>query len=205
MALQQTITNEKGATTTYHRIVKANLDFNAKTASLIVFSYATESLRQVEKDDLISASAYNDAVKKLDELIANPTEENEQERIRLTKQINSSTPPLGTASLHLTETEYSLPLNEDFSIKDAYKWLKDNIYTDAVDVQTVTLTVEQMPTHNHAQYVGSQYGSWGVRRDYAGDGNCASYPQGTTGSTGGSAPHDNLPPYKTTYFWQRTA
>lgn len=134
MALQQTITNEKGATTTYHRIVKANLDFNAKTASLIVFSYATESLRQVEKDDLISASAYNDAVKKLDELIANPTEENEQERIRLTKQINSSTPPLGTASLHLTETEYSLPLNEDFSIKDAYKWLKDNIYTDAVDV-----------------------------------------------------------------------
>lgn len=120
MALQQTITNEKGATTTYHRIVKANLDFNAKTASLIVFSYATESLRQVEKDDLISASAYNDAVKKLDELIANPTEENEQERIRLTKQINSSTPPLGTASLHLTETEYSLPLNEDFSIKDAY-------------------------------------------------------------------------------------
>lgn len=134
MALQQTITNEKGATTTYHRIVKADLDFNAKTASLIVFSYATESLRQVEKDDLISASAYNDAVKKLDELIANPTEENEQERIRLTKQINSSTPPLGTASLHLTETEYSLPLNEDFSIKDAYKWLKDNIYTDAVDV-----------------------------------------------------------------------
>ena len=134
MALQQTITNEKGATTTYHRIVKANLYFNAKTASLIVFSYATESLRQVEKDDLISASAYNDAVKKLDELIANPTEENEQERIRLTKQINSSTPPLGTASLHLTETEYSLPLNEDFSIKDAYKWLKDNIYTDAVDV-----------------------------------------------------------------------
>ncbi len=134
MALQQTITNEKGATTTYHRIVKANLDFNAKTASLIVFSYATESLRQVEKDGLISASAYNDAVKKLDELIANPTEENEQERIRLTKQINSSTPPLGTASLHLTETEYSLPLNEDFSIKDAYKWLKDNIYTDAVDV-----------------------------------------------------------------------
>ncbi len=71
--------------------------------------------------------------------------------------------------------------------------------------KTVTLTVEQMPTHNHAQYVGSQYGSWGVRRDYAGDGNCASYPQGTTGSTGGSAPHDNLPPYKTTYFWQRTA
>ena len=134
MALQQTITNEKGATTTYHRIVKANLDFNAKTASLIVFSYATESLRQVEKDGLISASAYNDAVKKLDELIANPTEENEQERIRLTKQINSSTPPLGTASLHLTETEYSLPLNEDFSIKDAYKWLKDIIYTDAVDV-----------------------------------------------------------------------
>lgn len=134
MALQQTITNEKGATTTYHRIVKADLDFNAKTASLIVFSYATESLRQVEKDGLISASAYNDAVKKLDELIANPTEENEQERIRLTKQINSSTPPLGTASLHLTETEYSLPLNEDFSIKDAYKWLKDNIYTDAVDV-----------------------------------------------------------------------
>lgn len=203
MALQQTITNEKGATTTYHRIVKANLDFNAKTASLIVFSYATESLRQVEKDDLISASAYNDAVKKLDELIANPTEENEQERIRLTKQINSSTPPLETASLHLTETEYSLPLNEDFSIKDAYKWLKDNIYTDAVDVQTVTLTVEQMPKHTH-----SLWAVWanvdGSQKMNTGSTLWQNY-QNETGSSGGSQPHTNLQPYVTCYMWRRTA
>lgn len=203
MALQQTITNEKGATTTYHRIVKANLDFNAKTASLIVFSYATESLRQVEKDGLISASAYNDAVKKLDELIANPTEENEQERIRLTKQINSSTPPLETASLHLTETEYSLPLNEDFSIKDAYKWLKDNIYTDAVDVQTVTLTVEQMPKHTH-----SLWAVWanvdGSQKMNTGSTLWQNY-QNETGSSGGSQPHTNLQPYVTCYMWRRTA
>lgn len=134
MALQQPITNEKGATTTYHRIVKANLDFTTKEAVLTIFSYVAESLRQAEKDDLAKMAEYNEAVTRLDKLVANPTEENEQERVELSEQINSLIPATEVASLHLNEVEYKLPLDESFSIQNAYSWLKENVFTDATDV-----------------------------------------------------------------------
>ncbi len=135
MALQQSITNEKGATTTYHRIVKAKLDFTTKEATLTVFSYATESLRQAEKEDSSKLVDRDKLVERLDELVSNPTEENEQERIELSDKLNSLAPTAESASLHLLETEYILPLlNGDFSIKDAYKWLKENVFIEAMDV-----------------------------------------------------------------------
>lgn len=134
MALQQSITNEKGATTTYHRIVKANLDFATKEATLTIFSYVAESLRQAEKNDLAKMVEYNKSVAHLDELVSDPTEENEQERIKLSEQINSLNPVTEIASLHLNESEYKLPLDESFSIQNAYSWLKENVFTDAADV-----------------------------------------------------------------------
>lgn len=134
MALQQSVTNEKGATTTYHRIVKANLDFATREATLTVFSYVAESLRQAEKNDLTRMIEYNESVARLDELVANPTEENEQERIELSEQINSLVPTTEVANLHLNEAEYKLPLDESFSIQGAYSWLKENVFTDATDV-----------------------------------------------------------------------
>lgn len=134
MALQQSITNEKGATTTYHRIAKANLDFATKEATLTIFSYVTESLRQAEKDDLAKMTEYNKSVAHLDELVADQTEENEQERIELSKQINSSVSVTEIASLHLDELECKLPLDESFSIQNAYSWLKENVFADATDV-----------------------------------------------------------------------
>ena len=134
MALRQSITNEKGATTTYHRIVKAKLDFTTKEATLTVFSYATESLRQAEKEDSSKLVDRDKLVERLDELISNPTEENEQERIELSEQINSLVPTTEVANLHLNEAEYKLPLDESFSIQDAYSWLKENVFTDATDV-----------------------------------------------------------------------
>ena len=77
---------------------------------------------------------YNESVTRLDELVANPTEENEQERMELSEQINSLIPVTEIASLHLSEAEYKLPLDESFSIQNAYSWLKENIFTDATDV-----------------------------------------------------------------------
>ncbi len=134
MALQQTTTNEKGAITVYHRIVKADLDFNKKEASLIVYSYAAESLRHLEKQDLANKNKYEQIVAKLDELISNPTEDNEQERIDLSNELNSLMPIMEVEQKHLTETGYQLPLDENFSISDAYNWLKGNIFTDSIDV-----------------------------------------------------------------------
>lgn len=67
------------------------------------------------------------------------------------------------------------------------------------------LTVPELASHNHLQYVGANSGSWGVRSDFTGDNRCSNYPQGNTGNTGSDASHNNMPPYLAVYMWQRTA
>ena len=77
-----------------------------------------------------------------------------------------------------------------------------------------TLTVSQIPSHSHAQYVTANSSGSALRRDYDGDGSCQPYAQGVnTGTTGGSQPHNhgststesNLPPYFTVYMYKRVA
>ena len=70
---------------------------------------------------------------------------------------------------------------------------------------THTLTLAEMPSHDHQQYVGALDGGWGVRVDYDYDQNCAGFPQGRTGGAGGSQPHNNMPPYLAVYMWKRVA
>lgn len=70
----------------------------------------------------------------------------------------------------------------------------------------VTLTVAQMPSHNHSQYVTHRHSSGrtgpGVRRDHITDishdkvTGYPKFPQGVnTGNKGGGQPHNNLQPY----------
>lgn len=71
-----------------------------------------------------------------------------------------------------------------------------------------TLTIEQMPIHNHDQYViADTHNGSGIRSDYNADcQNGGAYPQGyTTGNKGGGQAHNNVPPYTTCYFWRRSA
>ena len=64
--------------------------------------------------------------------------------------------------------------------------------------KTHQLTVNEMPSHTHDQYVTANNGNQAVRRDYSSDGNSAIFPQGCkTASTGGGQPHNNLQPYIT--------
>lgn len=68
--------------------------------------------------------------------------------------------------------------------------------------KTVTLSVDQMPTHSHTA-------DWAS----GGDGKPAKWTRKdanavwgwdmVTGSTGGGGPHPNLPPFITTYLWKR--
>ena len=72
---------------------------------------------------------------------------------------------------------------------------------------TVTLKVEEMPRHNHKQTLsdnGSMSGKagydWSITntsRDYDGS-DLAQY-------SGGSQPHNNMPPYIAVYVWKRVA
>lgn len=69
-----------------------------------------------------------------------------------------------------------------------------------------TLTTKEIPSHNHPIIVGASGGSTsqGVNRVlynsvFVGEGYLSS------NSTGGSAAHNNLPPYQNVYGWRRTA
>ena len=71
--------------------------------------------------------------------------------------------------------------------------------------KTHTLTVSEMPSHVHQQYVASNTGTDAIRRDFKSAGTCSRYPPSDTGATGGGQPHNNMPPYYTVYIWRRTA
>ena len=69
-----------------------------------------------------------------------------------------------------------------------------------------TLTIDEMPSHRHRQFVSANNGNDAARRDWSSDGNSRAYDQGmNTGAVGGDRPHNNLQPYITIYRWRRTA
>ena len=76
--------------------------------------------------------------------------------------------------------------------------------------KTVTLSVEQMPSHSHT-YNGFPNGTTGTwadpyRRLVYQNTNVNPYPnQSGIDSTGGNKPHENMPPYITLYMWRRVS
>ena len=134
MALKQSVTNEKGASTIYHRIAKADLDFNTRKAELVVYSYATASLREAEKAEFEDKIKLDELTDRLNELVANPTEENEQERIELSEQINALPPITEVTERHLVESTYKMSIHEEISMEEIYIWLKNEVFTDSTDV-----------------------------------------------------------------------
>lgn len=58
-----------------------------------------------------------------------------------------------------------------------------------------TLTVSEMPSHSHAQYVTANSGGTSVRRDYSSDGSSSAYSQGhSTGGAGSGAAYSVIQP-----------
>lgn len=73
----------------------------------------------------------------------------------------------------------------------------------------VTLTVDQMPAHNHKPSIGNETGSSWARYLVYNDSNNgfawidADNPNTVTSTVGGDQPHNNMPPYIAVYIWKR--
>ena len=66
-----------------------------------------------------------------------------------------------------------------------------------------TLTIPEMPAHTHSYQTGDAYhGAGYLKTDWDSNG---TWYNTITDSTGGSGPHNNMPPYETAYIWRRTA
>lgn len=95
-------------------------------------------------------------------------------------------------------------------ITNKFLWAVDATGTigTAGGEQTHTLTVNEMPEHSHGQYVAEKSGgSTSVNYDYNGWSSTGKTVwQGfNTGSAGGGAAHNNMPPYIQVSIWRRTA
>ena len=71
--------------------------------------------------------------------------------------------------------------------------------------KTHTLTVDQIPSHNHASNHLFVWGGSGLNIGGSGLTTVDLNKSVTSGNTGGGQAHNNLQPYITCYMWRRTA
>lgn len=91
-------------------------------------------------------------------------------------------------------------------VKDTFILAAGDNYTagDTGGAATHTLTVNQLPSHRHQIGQRVTYGTGGGAGAIGYDNSAAtSYPY--TSSVGGGQAHNNMPPYKVYYCWERTA
>lgn len=71
--------------------------------------------------------------------------------------------------------------------------------------ETHTLTIAEMPSHSHGVTSGATVFTNGGANDVSQVAGSRTYTYLAISNTGGGQAHNNMPPYKTVYIWERTA
>lgn len=122
--------------------------------------------------------------------------------------------PIGSIYLSVNSTSPQQLFGGEWEqIKDKFLLSAGDTYSSGSEggEATHTLTVEEMPSHNHSLSdpidknsikLGSMTGdaNWALTKRAAG----YDYSLGTN-SAGGGVAHNNMPPYLTVYMWKRTS
>lgn len=115
--------------------------------------------------------------------------------------------PIGSIYMSVNNTSPSTLFGGTWvQIKDTFLLSAGDTYTagDTGGSATHTLTVDEIPSHNHI--VKPFYGGVGngnaLQRGYSGSSTSINYG---SENTGGGQAHNNMPPYLVVYMWKRTA
>ena len=122
MALLKEITNNKGITTNYHKIVEIR---NIEQITIVVRSYVSEEFREREIEANQKINRYN-------YLIENQSEETEDELLELSLKQPQYAQDL---NLGISEEIYVVGALEDYAFEEAYDYLKTlDVFSGAEDV-----------------------------------------------------------------------
>lgn len=119
-------------------------------------------------------------------------------------EVYTSVYPVGSIYLSVNATSPASLFGGTWErIEDRFLLAAGSTYTagDMGGEASHTLTVSEMPSHNHAYTIpGNETGtSW-----YGASGTAKGAPQ-SSGDSGGGAAHNNMPPYLAVYMWKRVA
>lgn len=128
MALKIARELQSGIVTEVHRIIGTVIDFNNHFIEITVASYVNGEKRETEIANEKALKDFVELKAKLDDLVQNATEENEQERQELSEQINEivengqpTTPDLSIATF---KHRLFLTGRDKYNRSDLYKYLK---------------------------------------------------------------------------------
>ena len=130
----------------------------------------------------------------------------------LTDTIEDLTPSVG--EIYITTSSE----NPDVKFGGVWEQIKDTFLLAAGDTHsagsiggeaTHTLTIDEIPSHTHT-YKRHEFDRTDTDPDtgedvYGANNKTLGARMGTTESTGGGRPHNNMPPYLAVYVWKRTA
>lgn len=134
------------------------------------------------------------------------------ENIPLPNSLTDLIYPVGSVYMSINDTDPSLLFGGVWEqIKDRFLLSAGDNYTagDIGGEATHTLTVDEIPSHNHITGISTSYSNLPPQRENSSTGwRTVAYDANNpnnyhTNSTGGSQAHNNMPPYLTVYMWQR--
>lgn len=179
--------------------------------------------RFAEKQHAHEISDVSGLQRKLDELTIPPDIETSEDVVLLvnklsltvndlTNAVNALIPSVGEIYITTSDENPSVKFGGTWEqIKDTFLLASGDIYNAGSTGGEAThiLTIEEMPTHTHT-YKRHEFNRTDTDPDtgedvYGANNKTLGARMGMTESTGGSQPHNNMPPYLTVFVWKRVA
>lgn len=129
---------------------------------------------------------------------------------RILYHIGTNMYPVGSIYMSVNNVDPSTYYGGTWErIKDTFLLSAGDTYSAGTTGGEAThkLTINEMPSHTHAiyYYLSSGTKSFGYNFSSKGEQSSQATESGGIVNTGGSAAHNNMPPYLVVYMWKRTA